>query len=1124
QQQQQQQQQQQAQQQQQQQQQQSQQQVQQQQQQRQQQQQQQQSAANAQGANPGGQQAGAAAAGDLGPFSNVELMNQQKAGMMAQEAGQMVVPASAAGRNATPQPVGGAPAPSQAGGQQGTAQAGRSQQPSLNMQQNQQLQMDQAAAKTQAQIRAQAQAKQMQGQPGGLGGPGAISQSPAMNTLNAPVQRPPVAMGQQMGQGNPNLGPNQVNPRPPPGPANNNRNNLLALMMRNLGPDQQQTLRMLPPEKQNEVLVKWLSSRNQQQQMAGQPQAQAQLGQFAQGNPKAQFTPGGAMGPQPGGNMPMGNAQNPALVQQQLNRMRPNAPGQPAMQADPNTAGAFMDSLDIPPAVLQQIPQLPPTVKKWGQLKQWMIQNNVNPGTQAKILNFQNLQFQRMLSQRAQAAGGAQVLPNAQTPGPQGQGHVVGQMQSQNMGATLQMALQNVTVSPQEIQNARAASDKFRDWNEETVRQYLIQVKQHQLRNRLNGRPQVPTGQQQPSPMPPVPPGPITAAPQPPQRPQSTVAEPPVAAVSVKPPKPAGGNRQTPQQNPSAIPQRPAKRGSDDVVDVTSSTPAPAQRPPSHAAQKAAPRFTPAQVASMPPEQRLKYEQFLKSRQAQAPQNGNEDVERLRKIGGEVQRQCQQEVLPDVPTTPQQHMEMTREAQHILSEMNKVAKLLGRWYSFTHDDNRVKQYFTTRIRLHKQFKDGEAATQPKEVFTIQRSFFGDAKLLLSSMATDLRNASQAGQRSVQGGSDPSQPQATPAQIATPVVQPTPLSATNLEKHNKHVRSGSRSGVPPAAPTTKEPPFQIPSAPSPHGVPTYSNPNGAHMDLTLPNKRRKHGQSAGASSSPQMGRQASLDTKKEKVAEPQYPCPEPDCEASRFAFLTEEARRAHVQEEHIKPREDPTKYLFDAYAEALGLDADGRPKQDPVATSATPSNAPQRLNQTPLSTSMSRGPSMRSQDGALGSTDVAKARGAKSAAVTATSMKREDDVGAQPAAMAGLPHFGTVDPQSLSQALGGFESGGGAISNMAVYRALSPRDTPESSKDGASSEPTSDVSEGIALNVTLDLGFDTWQPFDGDGITFGSGGESDFPDPPDWDEVQIDFDKPFSLDMSMYSFDPTSLTV
>lgn len=683
------------------------------QQQAQQQQQQQQRSANA-----GGQQAGQATAnGDLGPFSNVELMNQQKAGMMAQEAGQMVVPASAAGRNATPQPVGGAPAPGQPGVQQGTGQAGRPQQPPLNMQQNQQMQMDQAAQKTQASIRAQAQAKQMQGQPGGLGGPGAISQSPGMNTLNAPVQRPPVAMGQQMPQGNPNMGAgmnmqlNQGNPRMQPGQQMPNRNNLMAIMMRNLGPDQQQTLRMLPPEKQNEVLGKWLMANNRQQ-MANQPQAPAQLGQFGQGNPMAQFTPGGNMTPQPGGNMPGGNSQNPTLVQQHLNRMRPTAPGQPPMPVDASSAAAFMDAVDLPPAVAAQIPQLPPAIKKWGQLKQWMIQNNANPVAQNKILSLQQMQFQRMVNaQRVQAGGGAHLPPGTQPQGPQGP--MGGQVQPHNANAAIQQALQNVTISPQEIQSARQASEKFKGWKEEDVRHYLLQVKQHQLRNRLmpprqqqQQQPQQPMAQNQPgqaghlgqpgqpSQIPPVPPVQVpAAAPPAPQRPPSTTAESSVSAAPAKPSKPVSANRPTPQPNASSIPQRPAKRGSDDV-DTTNSTPAAAQRPPSQPGQTGPPRITPAQLAAMSPEQRQKYEQFLKARQAQAaPQN--QDIERLRTISNEASRQCREETLPDVPMSPQQHMEMTRDAQHMLGEIRKVAKLLTKWYSLTHDDMRARQYFVT---------------------------------------------------------------------------------------------------------------------------------------------------------------------------------------------------------------------------------------------------------------------------------------------------------------------------------------------------------------------------------------------------------------------------------------------
>jgi hypothetical protein len=65
----------------------------------------------------------------------------------------------------------------------------------------------------------------------------------------------------------------------------------------------------------------------------------------------------------------------------------------------------------------------------------------------------------------------------------------------------------------------------------------------------------------------------------------------------------------------------------------------------------------------------------------------------------------------------------------------------------------------------------------------------------------------------------------------------------------------------------------------------------------------------------------------------------------------------------------------------------------------------------------------------------------------------------------------VNPQDLMHNFQHLETGaGGAISHMSVYRSITPNDTPESSKDGIS-EPNSDFSEGLDLNINLD-----WQPF------------------------------------------------
>ena len=71
---------------------------------------------------------------------------------------------------------------------------------------------------------------------------------------------------------------------------------------------------------------------------------------------------------------------------------------------------------------------------------------------------------------------------------------------------------------------------------------------------------------------------------------------------------------------------------------------------------------------------------------------------------------------------------------------------------------------------------------------------------------------------------------------------------------------------------------------------------------------------------------------------------------------------------------------------------------------------------------------------------------------------------------------TIDPHDLFHNFQGFESGaGGAISDMHVYRSITPHDTPESSKDGIS-EPNSDISEGVGLDINLDIFDGNWMPF------------------------------------------------
>jgi len=153
-------------------------------------------------------------------------------------------------------------------------------------------------------------------------------------------------------------------------------------------------------------------------------------------------------------------------------------------------------------------------------------------------------------------------------------------------------------------------------------------------------------------------------------------------------------------------------------------------------------------------------------------------------------------------------------------------------------------------------------------------------------------------------------------------QNPPLSATNLQQHQKqqqalsqqqaqkiqHQRQGSRNNVP-AAPTTTHAPFQFGgSAGSPQGNPVYSDqpPSTTRDNIQLPkNKKQKmDSKAASASTSPQIPKPSSPNSKRQNAVAPKvespaktFPCSESDCDAS---FPNPEELKKHNDEQHIKP--------------------------------------------------------------------------------------------------------------------------------------------------------------------------------------------------------------------------------
>ena len=654
--------------------------------------------------------------GEFGPFSNVEsIMNQQKAGLMAQEAGQMVVPASnGAGRNATPQPMGSLPGPNQGAGQPNFSH--QMQPPFGAHQPTQQLKMDQRAAQTQAQIRAQAHAKQMQGQPGGLNGPGGVSQSPAMNTLNAPVRRAPMGVGQteghpQMGQGNMSLGQqimdprfNQPGQRTPMGPnGDGSRHRFLHSLLAQMPMELRNQVMSMPQDKMPEMILRWNASRQQGGPMAGRPQPQA--GQLGPGNPMAQSMTQFAPGTNTPGQHPGLVNQQQQLMLQQMNQLRnPNAP------RGPTDREAVMDNMPVPPKILEQLrmatPQgaASPEVKRWGWLKQLMAQKNLPLQTQRNLFNIQEAQFASILAKNGNlgAAINSQPQPNPPQQGFQPHGQSTPQMAQPTSNLPPQLAADpRFNITPQEIQKAKQ-HDRFSGWTDERVQSMLVQMKMQALKNRaaaqMPGAPAQPPQAAQVS-------QPTTTATTPalqsgnggsvPQKQQNAGPE-----TSTTSPVVQGRNIKQPQNNASqnAGVASTVKTGTkrpmpDDVAEVSNPSRPPAQRPQPQIPPQI-PHLSPEQVAAMTPEQRQKYEAIVKSRQsAQNPPIMNEDMQRLKAIGQEQHQAGMKEQLPDILMTAEQYQETAQRIQNMCGEMNKVSKVLGRWYSVTHDDTRARLFF-----------------------------------------------------------------------------------------------------------------------------------------------------------------------------------------------------------------------------------------------------------------------------------------------------------------------------------------------------------------------------------------------------------------------------------------------
>ena len=664
---------------------------------------------------------------------NVEtIRNEQQIGILAQQAGQMVVPASAApGRNPTPGPMAGLPPRPAPGPQQGPNQAPR---PPQVQQQFGVPQMDPTGAQGQGQPGVRAVPGQvMQGQPGPMAttnAPPQPSPSQGMSTLNAPMRQPPIPMGQGNGQA-PTLNPqfnHQNNTRPPSLPGNMN-NQAMAGMVQNLNPEARAAMGGLPENGAMREFYAKLQANNafqgaKQGMMPGMP-GQIPGGPMVGGVNQAALMNanqkvGGAMQP----------AGQPQTMQQQQQAVADREQLMAVLQ-NPNGRAA-MNNMDIPVQVLNRMRgMIPPEIRKWSQLKQFTQASPgaIPPPLQNQLNGFQLMQFRAFLDKKkapmGQAAG--PQPPNGPVPQPQ-QGYP---LQHLPPGFSYPTGLTHVT--RQEIEVTRQRDPRCHGMTDEALGELLRKAKRdsyakkaweqfqqsQQARAASNAGNNLAVGMQKaPMQVPPTPTGlqgglNPAAIPHPQQGIQHQAAPPKPAEV---PAAPATGTSKPVRVPPNPSPATAAKSlkrpNPDDAGDAAGqqgtvaqrAAPQPGSQPPATGGQKP----TMEQLMKLSPEQLGKFskEQLAKLTPEQVQYvmrnrtKPNEIVDRLRALAADGQRLAMQEQVQLEKPLMLSPAEFNETRVKLAKAVERIQQLRGaaniaKWYQLTKDDSRARMFFKT---------------------------------------------------------------------------------------------------------------------------------------------------------------------------------------------------------------------------------------------------------------------------------------------------------------------------------------------------------------------------------------------------------------------------------------------
>jgi hypothetical protein len=373
-----------------------------------------------------------------GPIDFSSFAGQQADAMKMADQGQLVVPASnnnmgmdpAAANMANMNQMNMQPAMQNNQQQIQNMMAQRQQQTQAQMRNTQMQQQAQAQAQARNAAQQQAQQQMLRGQPGGLNTTQPPQQSPAMSMLNRPMvppgqpsQTPPQSRPQPTPQPNQQMNPQMMAQFSQqiannPGLFPNSKPDLQIPPGMNLPPQLRAKIEGMPPEQQQQILQRMRDSQKAPQSIQAQQAQQMMMNNLNPGAPMGQQAlPNAAMGMPP---------QAPLNPQQQMAMNMSGGLNQQQMQQKMlMNRQREHDARPFPPRILNEICSVPPNVKTWGQLKEFVQQNqqSLPPDLLDKVRRYQSVVVQKQNAAMANPNGASGNQMSGQLPQGPGPNH-----------------------------------------------------------------------------------------------------------------------------------------------------------------------------------------------------------------------------------------------------------------------------------------------------------------------------------------------------------------------------------------------------------------------------------------------------------------------------------------------------------------------------------------------------------------------------------------------------------------------------------------------------------------------------------------------------------------------------